>query len=115
MAFNKLHCIMNYFIITDDRDCIKKVVENYKPYRHFNLLDKDLSKEEFFLYVVDIMYDVYANNNVLITTTNRKGIKKLLEVFSLTEVKNYCTLFITKNDDSDYLDNIKIDEIIVEE
>ena len=106
---------MNYFIITDDRDCIEKVKENYRPSKHFNLLDRDLSKEEFFLYVVDIMYEVYAGNNVLITTTNHKGIKKLFDTMNIAEIPNYCTLLITSNDDTEYLDNTDIDEIIVEE
>lgn len=106
---------MNYFIITDNRDCIKDVMENYRPSKHFNLLDRDLSKEEFFLYVVDIMYEVYAGNNVLITTTNHKGIRKLFDTMNIAEVPNYCTLFITNVDDTDYLDATKIDKIIIEE
>lgn len=115
MAFSKLQCAMNYFIIKDDRNSIEKIMENYNPSRHFDLLDKDLSKEEFFIYVVDIMYEVYAGNNILVTTTNQKGIKKLFETMNLSEVPNYCTMLITSNDDTEYLDNIDIDEIIVEE
>ena len=106
---------MNYFIITDDRNSIENIMENYKPSKHFNLLDRDLCKEEFFLYIVDIMYEVYAGNNVLITTTNRKGIKKLFETMELAEVPNFCTMFITSTDDTDYLNATKIDRIIIEE
>ena len=114
---------MNYFIITDDKNCIEKVMENYRPYKHFNLLDRDLSKEEFFLYVVDIMYEVYAGNNVLITTTNYKGIKKLFDVMKATEIPNYHTMFIIdidhynwmSPDDYEILADSKIDNIIIEE
>lgn len=105
---------MNYFVITEDRNKIRIIKENYAPLKHFNLLDRDLTKDEFFTYVIDIMDEVYRGNNVLISTTNRKGIKNLFETINNSEAENYCTVFMTDSDDTDYFKATKIDNIITE-
>lgn len=106
---------MNYFIISNRRDNIEEIKNNYKPIIYFDLLDRDLSQEEFFVYVVDIMSEVYAGHNVLITTTNHKGTKKLFETVNYSETPNCCTIYMSDVDGVNFLDATKIDRIIVEE
>lgn len=106
---------MNYFIISNCRDNIEEIKNNYKPVIHFDLLDRDLSQEEFFIYVVDIMSEVYANHNVLVTTTNHKGTKKLFETVNYSETPGCCTVYISNADETDFLNATKIDQIVIKE
>ena len=107
--------VMNYFIISNDRDATEEIKENYKPIIHFDLLDRDLSSDEFFVYAVDIMSEIYAHHNVLITTTNPKGTKTLFKTVNYSEMPDLCTIYMSESDDVDFLNDVVIDRIIIKE
>lgn len=104
---------MQYFIVTDHD--IEK--EGYKPYKFFSLSAKDdIDTETMFVELIDAFVSMYDGMNVIVQTKhNHNNIHKIFDFAGKREIDGLCTVFYTDVDDADFLDDVNIDRIVVDE